>query len=101
MRFFELCLFGAGIVANSAKAYGSYEDKGGYGTTGHYGNQYGHGGYDDHAHEDHIYGYDSVEQDLDLDAAAQGILRDAIITRVEEAHQDRIDYLTKIRNKRV
>ena len=32
----------------------------GFGTTGHYGNQFGHGGFQDHSHQDHIYGYDSV-----------------------------------------
>lgn len=65
MRTFTLA-----AIAASASAFG---------TTGHYGNQYGHGGHDDHAHEDHIYGYDSVMPDYDLDAAAQGTLSGLII----------------------
>jgi hypothetical protein len=65
MRTFALALGFAAAQAN----YGS--NVGGYGTTGHYDNSFGHGGHQDHANEDHIYGYDSVVPDYDLDLATE------------------------------
>ena len=50
----------------------------GYGTTGHYGNQYGHGGHDDHSMADHYYGYDQVESRKDLESGA-GLTRNTDI----------------------
>jgi hypothetical protein len=70
MRTFALALSAACVSA--------------FGTTGHYNNKYGHGGMQDHAHEDHIYGYDSVPQDLDV--GDQTALANDIITRVDEAN---------------
>jgi len=64
------------IVSSALSTFAAamYGSSGSYGSTGHYGNQYGHGGFDDHAHEDHIYGYDSVMPDLDIDEAANNAL---------------------------
>ena len=93
--------FSLALVAGIASAYSAKATREGYGTTGHYKNSYGHGGYDDHDHHDHIYGYDSIEQDLNLDSVSQGTLRDALITEVENANTKRINYLTKVKNKRI
>ena len=86
MKTFAFALLGASVAA--------------FGTTGHYNNNYAHKGQGDHAHEDHVYGYDSVPQDLDLDAAANGTLATAIITAMDLANQDRKDYLSKVKAKR-
>ena len=87
--------------ALASTAYAGYGQKyAGFGTTGHYENQYAHSGHQDHAHEDHIYGYDSVPADLDLDPVAQGTLRDLIIEEVENANDDRIAYLQYVQAAR-
>ena len=87
MRTFALALCVAGAAA--------------FGTTGHYNNQYAHKGQSDHAHEDHIYGYDSVPQDLDLVDADQDTLLAAIITQVDAANDARKAYLEKIKAQRL
>ena len=87
--------------ALASTAYAGYGQKhAGFGTTGHYENQYAHGGHQDHAHEDHIYGYDSVPADLDLDEGDQTTLMNAIIAEVQNANDDRIAYLQYIRDTR-
>jgi len=91
MRTFALAL---GIASAAAQP-------GGWGTTGHYDNSYGHGGHPDHAHEDHIYGYDSVFADLDIDDAANIALRDLIIAEVEAANDARIAKLDDVRAQRL
>ena len=87
MKTFAFALLGASVAA--------------FGTTGHFNNNYAHKGQGDHAHEDHVYGYDSVPQDLDLDATANGTLATAIITAMDLANEDRKDYLSKTKLKRV
>ena len=72
-----------------------------FGTTGHYGNQYGHGGYQDHAHEDHIYGYDSVAPDLDLDVTENTTMFTNIETQVNAANADRVAYITTVHERRL
>ena len=84
MKSYSFALIASAVSAGYSKQ--GYVASEGHGTTGHYGNQYGHGGYDDHSHQDHIYGYDSVEQDLNLDEAAQEALRDLVIAEVENAN---------------
>ncbi len=65
-----------------------------FGTTGHYDNDYGHGGFQDHAHEDHIYGYDSVPVDLDIED--QTALLTSIITQVTDANTYRKTQLQQV-----
>ena len=77
----------------------------GYGTTGHYGNQYAHKGRSDHDHADHSYGYDSVKPDSML-KSGQGLTdnearRDAVLPIVEQANLIRIDYLDMIKQKKL
>jgi len=83
MRTFALALCVAGAAA--------------FGTTGHYNNKYAHSGQQDHAHEDHMYGYDSVPQDLDLDPTDQLALANLIITQIDAANDARKAYLLKIK----
>ena len=98
MKSFSLALVAGIASAYSGKATATRE---GYGTTGHYKNSYGHGGYDDHDHHDHIYGYDSIAQDLNLDTADQEAARDAIIAEAENANDKRVAYLAKVKAKRL
>ena len=71
------------------------------GTTGHYDNSFGHAGEQDHDHEDHIYGYDSVKVDMDLDTGDNQTIFDAITPLVGQANQDRVDRLTEIHERRL
>lgn len=93
----------AGLALAATASYsGGYNDANlaPGGTTGHYGNQYGHGGFDDHDHHDHIYGYDSIPADYDIDTADNETLRDAIVTAIEAAQRDRLDYLEDVFRRR-
>jgi len=70
------------------------------GTTGHYGNDYGHGGHDNHSHQDHIYGYDSIAADYDIDETFNSDLRDALIAAIDLAEADRLSYLMEVHMRR-
>lgn len=85
--------FALALIASCSLAQYMPEDLASGGTTGHFGNQYGHGGEEDHSHQDHIYGYDSIPADWDLDSQAEIDLHAALVPLVEEANLVRTEYL--------
>ena len=80
---FAVALLAGFSLAQNTKNYSGTLLAGG--TTGHYGNGYGHGGRDNHDHHDHLYGYDTIKADYDLDPVLEETMAASLKLAIEQA----------------